>query len=188
MQVKKNKLDDLEENKIFDKKKGETNDFSKRIKTIIKNRSLFYLLNVFDIVNSDEEKVMFFIMELNEMNIYTFNKIISKRFLWSCTKAKRVVDRLLEKKLIERVNKCFGCGRGYKRIPKWCLDKNCSELLIKNKDFEDRKNNRPQFLIKITQKGKDFVIIRCNDYHSSLGLYAQRLNSIKLKSIRSSGK
>lgn len=182
-------LDELEKNIInYDKKKkinytskkqiDSSISISARKQTIRKNKRLFFLLNVMDQVNSDEEKVIFFIREYSKINTYVFSKMISGRFMWSDTRTKRALDKLLKNELIEIMKYCPYCGKNYNRIPKVCRNKDCSKILIRQKGIDDNKLKRPRFLIKILQKGKDFIDIRLTDYRSALRLYKQKLNNI----------
>ncbi|MFX1258670.1 MAG: hypothetical protein ACFFAN_12480 [Promethearchaeota archaeon] len=152
---------------------------SEKIKVIKKNKDLFKILLIFEQVNTDEENVMFHIKELTDRKLDIYNKVISNHFKWSDTKTKRVVDRLTNKKLIEKIDKCPKCGKKYNRIPKRCENKNCSMQLIRQDGLDNNKSRRPQFIIRIRQEGINFIMVRLKIYYKALSLYSLRLSNFR---------
>ena len=95
--------------------------FSKRTENIISFKQLYYFQKILETCISDEDNVMYYIMEQTEREVNVYSSIIAKRFGWSDIKIFRVIERLKEKELIVKVNNCVYVERNineYRRYVK----------------------------------------------------------------------
>lgn len=136
-------------------------------------RDLFQKLISLDKLLTKKERVMFFIYKEWYNKRTVFLGSIIKRLSWSRTcilqEAQNIKGDLEKQGLISIIKDCPHCGVSFNYLPNEC--ENCGHVFILQEvDFKD-KRSRPNFEIKITDKGKHFVIELINSYIYVFGFF-----------------
>ena len=129
-------------------------------------RDLFQELISLEKLLTKKEKIMFFIYKEWYNKRTVFLKSIIKRLSWlkTCTtqEAQNIKGDLEKQGLVSIIKDCPQCGASFNFLPNEC--ENCGHIFISQKvNFKDNRS-RPNFEIKITDKGKDFVNELINTY------------------------
>ncbi len=135
---------------------------SKRIQTIRNNKILFKRLHIYRQIDHLGAEIILFVLEQNNKNIDVYNKLIYERFCFNSEKVvKTRIDKYVELKLLKKINECHNCHELYTRIPQFC--KKCSERLIRQEIQANKRIQLPHFLLKVDEKGGDFLRIRSSE-------------------------
>jgi len=105
-----------------------------------------------------EQRVMIFLMkeELARKDVYT--KSIMEEFDIDKGQAKRLLDKMADKRLINKINFCTICKFEFKKIPMDRKCRNCGNYIIRQNIQFNNYLELPRFLIKINEvKGMEHL-------------------------------
>ena len=109
---------------------------------------------------SDELKVLIYFLEMAEQDYNIINKSIEDRFQWSKGKVKHLVDKWVEKEILEKSKHCPYCERIFEGYMPPVCDLCKTRILSEQLQFRNQKFY-PRFLLKLHPKKieclKDFI-------------------------------
>ncbi len=172
------------EQKTQKKGKNEINlPFSKRMRNLRSLRQLYEILQKLKEFNSDEDNILYYVVEQNERGMDVYSLMIAKRFAWSDQRVCRLLKRLEKNKLIIKIDKCPHCGKKYKRIPEVCKNPDCSEILIRQQGLNSNKLKFPHFIVRLTGKGINYVNSRLTNIHVIMRILNIRIDNLRKRNL-----